>query len=203
MEFKEYLLSKGVTEEQATQIVSGMPDEKFHLTSEEKLDERYGKLKTQKEQLEADLQNANQLVDDLKKSNQSNEDLQSQIDDYKNQLEEVNAQRKDDQKNAAIELALTQSGALDNKAAKALLDLDKMELSDDGLKGLDEQLKDLKENKGFLFQKEEDPTYPHLVKGGNPNGSSRTTKSIAEMSYQELESLKTNNPEEFAQLTNQ
>lgn len=201
MNFKEYLTSKGVTEEQATQIVSGMPDEKFHLTSEEKLDDRYGKLKTQKEQLEEDLQNANQLVEDLKKSNKTNEDLQSQIDDYKNQLETVNAQRLDDQKNSAIELALTQSGALDNKAAKALLDLDKLELSDDGLKGLDEQINSLKESKGFLFQKEQDPTFPHLVKGGNPKGSNNSSKSISEMSYQEVADLKANNPDAFADLT--
>ena len=62
MEFKEFLISKGVTEEQATEIVGGMPEQKFYLSSEEKLDERYTKLKQQKEDVDTLLETANTTI---------------------------------------------------------------------------------------------------------------------------------------------
>lgn len=106
------------------------------------------KLKTANEDLTA----ANALVEQLKASNSENEDLQKQIDDYKNQLETVTAERLADRKNAAIELALTQAGAKNITAVKALLKADELEMTDEGVKGLDDKVAALKKDEDYLFQ---------------------------------------------------
>ena len=103
MEFKEYLISKGVTEEQAAEIVGGMPEKEFHLTKEEKLDERYAKLKQQKEDVDTQLETANTTIEDLKNSNKSNEDLQTKVTEYEGQIETLKEQSADIQKQSAIE----------------------------------------------------------------------------------------------------
>jgi len=172
MKVKVYLVSKGLTEEQATAVSEGMPGENFYLATEENLDERYTKMKQQKEQLETDLKTANELVNNLEKSNKSNEELQTQIDSYKTELETLNTQRAEDRKNAAIELALTAAGAKNIKAAKALLDLEGLEVTENGLKGLDAQLEGIKKDNDYLFQNEQQQQTPKIVTGGNPQGGS-------------------------------
>lgn len=127
------------------------------------------KLKTASEDLTA----ANALVEQLKASNSGNEDLQKQIDDYKNQLEKVNADRLADRKNAAIELALTQAGAKNITAVKALLKADELEMTDEGIKGLDDKVAALKKDEGYLFQSNDpaqEPKKKQFVAGGNTGG---------------------------------
>ena len=113
MTFKEYLISTGLTEEQATKVEQGMPEQNLYIANEENLDTRYAKLKEQKEQLESDLTTANKLVDDLKKSNKDTEDLQTKIDEYKTQMDQLKAERAEEQKQYAIKEALTKEGVTD------------------------------------------------------------------------------------------
>lgn len=127
------------------------------------------KLKTANEDLTA----ANVLVEQLKASNSGNEDLQKQIDDYKKQLETVTAERLADRKNAAIELALTQAGAKNITAVKALLKTDELEITDEGVKGLDEKVAALKKDEGYLFQTNDPTPQPkkkQFVAAGNTGG---------------------------------
>jgi predicted RNase H-like nuclease (RuvC/YqgF family) len=173
MEFKEYLISKGVTEEQAAEIVGGMPEKEFHLTKEEKLDERYAKLKQQKEDVDAQLETANTTIEDLKNSNKSNEDLQTKVTEYEGQIETLKEQSADIQKQSAIELSLVKNGARNPKAVKGLLDVEKVELTDEGVKGLEEQLEALKESDAYLFQTKDDDRNPHIQSGEDPNGQSQ------------------------------
>lgn len=129
-----------------------------------------------------DLKQANQLVDTLKKSNKSNEELQTEIDEYKTKLANAEIQRLNDRKEAAVELALTQYGALNNKATKALIDLDKVEVSDDGVKGLEDQLNSVKEENPYLFKTAEpadpDPK-PRFTNHGNPSVGGNDPKPAA------------------------
>ena len=69
MNFKELLIAQGITEEQASKIIEAMPANKLYIASEENLDIRFNKAKTELEQAKADLSAANKLVEDLKKSN--------------------------------------------------------------------------------------------------------------------------------------
>lgn len=175
MEFKDFLLEQGVTEDQASKIVNGMPKNNFYLASEEKLDERYEKLKKQKDEIQNDLDTANALVENLKETNKSNEDLQQQVNDYKNQIEILNSQRTEDQKNNAIEMALKDAKALNTKAAKALLDIEKIKLTDNGVEGLNDQLEALRKSDAYLFESSAPNNNPDGKRAtflGNANGGS-------------------------------
>lgn len=172
MDFKEFLISKGVTEEQATEIVGGMPKQKFYLAKEEKLDERYEKLKAQKEDVDTQLESANTTIEDLKHSNKTNKDLQTKITEYESEIETLKTESIANQKQAAIDLALVKNGARNPKAVNALLDSEKVELTEEGIKGLDEQLEALKESDAYLFQAKDDDGNPQIQTGEDPNGDS-------------------------------
>ena len=100
----------------------------------------------------------------------------------------------------AIEAALVGAKAKNVKAVKALLELDKAELAEDGtVKGLAEQLKTLAESPdtGFLF--DTDSKNPGSFKGLKPGEKSDKTpsgdKTPAEMSYDELCAYLAENPD--------
>lgn len=150
MNFKEYLVSTGVSEEQAQQIVDGMPEKDFHLASEENLDVRYGKLKGKAEQLETDLDTANTLVTDLKKSNADVDDLQKKIDDYEATVATLESERADERKTFALKEALTKEGVSD--VDYMLYKLGEVDTDEEGnIVDLDNKLKDLKESNPTFF----------------------------------------------------
>ena len=180
MEFKAYLKSVGLTDEQVENVVKGMPENKFYLATEEKLDERYAKAKEQKAQIEAELTKANELVESLKQSQNPNEELQAKLSEYETQVNELTQQRLADNKNAAIELALTKSGARNIKAVKALLDLDNIKATDSGYDGLEEQLKTIQEQNDYLFQQTESKV-PTVTTGGNPPSNENQNKTMAQI----------------------
>lgn len=150
MTFKEYLLSIGLSEEQANKTVEGMPANKFHLASEENLDSRYTKLKEQKEQLESDLNSANELVTGLQKSNKDVEGLQTQISEYQSKVETLETERAAERKTYALKEALTKEGVKD--VDYMMFKLGDVEVDKDGnMKGLDNRIKELKESNPDFF----------------------------------------------------
>lgn len=175
MTFKEYLISTGVSEEQATSIVEGMPTNKFYLATEEKLDERYAKVRSQKEQLETQL-SANQTeLDTLKESAKGNEELTTQLTELQAKFDEskTESERKfvAQQKDFAIQLALKESNPLDESIVLGLLDKETIKVTDTGLQGFKEQLEGLMESKPFLFTPSEEGTPPPIITiGGNAKG---------------------------------
>ncbi len=156
MTFKEYLISTGLTEEQATKVEQGMPEQNLYIANEENLDTRYSKLKEQKEQLESDLTTANKLVDDLKKSNKDTEDLQTKIDEYKTQMDQLKSDRAEEQKQYAIKEALTKEGVKD--IDYMLYKLGEVETDKDGnIVDLDNKVKALKESNPTFFGTDDKP----------------------------------------------
>lgn len=156
MTFKEYLISTGLTEEQATKVEQGMPEQNLYIANEENLDTRYTKLKEQKEQLESDLTTANKLVDNLKKSNKDTEDLQTKIDEYKTQMDQLKADRAEEQKQYAIKEALTKEGVKD--IDYMLYKLGEVETDKDGnIVDLDNKVKSLKESNPTFFGTDDKP----------------------------------------------
>ena len=138
-----------------------------------------------KEQLDA---NQTEL-DSLKKAAEGNEELTTQLSDLQEKYDQAKADSESKiaeiKKTSAIELALTQAGARNIKAAKALLDSEKLELTDEGIKGLDEQLNTLKESDGYLFEGETTPPpNPDQKKAtfqGNPSNAVPTNDETAQM----------------------
>jgi len=72
---------------------------------------------------------------------------------------------KQTKRDFSLENRLIKEGAVNTKAVKALLDLDKISLDGDNLIGLDEQLKPLKESEKWAFGTVQQPNPPAPVAG--------------------------------------
>jgi hypothetical protein len=101
--------------------------------------------------------------------------------------------------NAAVDAALTAAKAKNAKAVKALLDLDKAELTeDDTIKGLADQIKKLSgaDDSKFLFDTEQKQT---KMKGAQPAETGKedpdTKVDVSKMSYEELAAYMEANPD--------
>lgn len=95
-------------------------------------------------------------LEDLQGKVGSEEDLKATIESLKTANKEKDDERKrllDSQKlDYELRIALNSSGARNERAVKALLDLDTVKINEDGqLTGLKEQLDNLQESDGYLF----------------------------------------------------
>lgn len=116
----------------------------------------------ERDNLKTSLKERDTQLEELKKSEDNPETLKAKITELqetnKTKEKEHADEMKELRKDFALEKALSGAKAKNNKAVKALLDLTKLELSEDGetIKGLEEQLKALTEadDTKFLFDLE-------------------------------------------------
>ncbi|MCI1999564.1 MAG: phage scaffolding protein [Clostridia bacterium] len=118
----------------------------------------YDTLNTAKADLDKQIKARDKDIEALKKSSGSNEDLQKQFNDlqekYKTEKTGYDKKISDMAKNNAVDMAILQAKGKNSKAIKALLDMDKINLKDDGsIDGLD--LEGLKKSDSYLFDVEE------------------------------------------------
>ncbi|WP_395531847.1 phage scaffolding protein [Enterococcus lactis] len=156
---REELKELGLTDEQIGSIMA------LHGVTVNELNSRVSTAEQQATQYQEQLEKNQNELNDFKANVKGNEDLTKQLEDLQSKFDEIKTsseqQIADLKKSSAIDLALTQAGAKNIKAAKALLDSESLELTDEGLKGLDDQLAALKESDGYLFgQSEQVPPNP-------------------------------------------
>lgn len=82
------------------------------------------------------------------------EKLKKQLADSKAQTEEWEKKYSNMEKDTALEKAVQETGTIDSQVLINLIDKDKLTFEEDGIKGLDEQIKSLKESKSYLFKKQ-------------------------------------------------
>lgn len=163
---KEELKALGLTDEQADKIVK---DYENYVPKAEH-DQQATALKQAKEEQKRIAKE----LDTLKKNNASNEELTKQIEQMKadadKRQKDYDATIKQMKLDAAVDKSLLTAKAKNAKAVKALLDLVGAEVGDDGtIKGLDDQLKKLKESDAYLFE----PDKPkHKIDGLKPGEGS-------------------------------
>lgn len=156
MEFRDYLISKGLTEEQADAVVAEMAENKFYLSAEERIDERYAAIKLKLEETEGDLVSADELVATLQKDNKDNEKLQTKIADYEKEIVVLKEERVKDRGLSTLREELTSKGALD--VDYAIFKLGELEYDEDGnIIDLDNKIKDLVETNPTQFKTEDNP----------------------------------------------
>lgn len=107
--------------------------------------------------LNAQILDRDKQLKTLKDSAGTSEELKKQIEqlqaDNKAAKESYDKQIGELKFNSALESALLKSGAVDSDLVKVKLNRDGLTLKEDGtLSGLEEQLKTVKENYGFLFE---------------------------------------------------
>ena len=156
---REELKELGLTDEQIGSIMA------LHGVTVNELNSRVSTAEQQANSISRTVRENQNELNDFKANAKGNEDLTKQLEDLQSKFDEIKTsseqQIADLKKSSAIDLALTQAGAKNIKAAKALLDSESLELTDEGLKGLDDQLAALKESDGYLFgQSEQVPPNP-------------------------------------------
>ncbi|MBZ2153667.1 phage scaffolding protein [Streptococcus australis] len=123
---------------------------------------------TLKQQLEQQTQAVKELQEKEGASEESKQqlaDLQAQFDQYKTDNEAKLAQVT---KTNAVALALKDVGAYNSEDLMKFIDLDKIELGEDGKPILDDTINALKESSPYLFQGEDEQPNPKISVGGNP-----------------------------------
>jgi hypothetical protein len=181
---KEDFLKLGLTEEQATKAAEASAEELKGFIPKSRFDE----VNDTKKKLEEDIKTRDTQLEELKKVDAAG--LQQKITDLQNEnktaKEKFDADLKKLQIDNAVEKALIGAKSKNVKAVKALLDLEKAELDGETIKGLDDQLKKLKEGEDtkFLFDVE---TKQNTFKGVKPGektdktpGSGEQPKTLAD-----------------------
>lgn len=178
---KEKLIALGLTDEQATKVLESF---KGYIPSE-----RFNEVNEAKKKAEALVSERDKQINDLKKAAGSNEDLKKQIEtlqaENKSAKEKYDADLKALKIDNAINSALTGAGAKNLKAARALLDLEKITLDGEEVKGISEQIKTLTadESTAFMFAVNSNGNTPSGMKAGE--GGKPNPKPVSEMNYSE------------------
>lgn len=113
MTLNEILKANGVNDEAISAIAAAMKENKIYTASEENLDIRYGKLKTQHDGVNQQLNEANALIEDLKKSNKGNDGLQQKVTAYEQQVAQLQKELEETKIDAEIKVALLANKAVD------------------------------------------------------------------------------------------
>lgn len=203
MTITEILKAKGISDDVIKAIQEDMKANKIYTASEENLDIRYGKLKTQHEGVTNQLNEANALIEELKKSNKGNEGLQQKVTDYENTIQQLQAELAQTQLDAAIKVELLASKAVDvDYLTFKLKGKGELALDENGkIKGWDEKLAALKTQ--FPNQFEGDGK-KNIIENKLPDETTNdgiTKESFAKMGYMDRIKLYKENPEAYANLT--
>lgn len=130
-------------------------------------------LQAENDSLKQQLEQQSQAIKDLQEKEGASEeskqqlaDLQAQFDQYKTDSETKLAQVT---KTNAVALALKDVGAYNSEDLMKFIDLDKIELGEDGKPVLDDTINSLKESSPYLFQGEDKQHNPNISVPGNPS----------------------------------
>ena len=125
-----------------------------------------------KEKLEGELEDAVTKIENFK-------DFETEKSNLTKEIEELKKAATEKDFNSALESALKEAKVKNSKLVKALLDNEKLTLKDGKLEGIEEQLKTIKEENDFLFEKVV-KGIPDFSTGGKGSGSEPTEKSLGE-----------------------
>ena len=155
MTLQEILKACGVEDEVIGKITSSMKENKVFTAGEENLDIRYGKLKTDFDNLTAQHNESTALIEQLKAGAKGNEQLQGKITAYETQVAQLQEQLKQAQLESEIKVALLGAKATDiDYMTFKLKEKGELELGEDGkIKGIDDKLAGLKVQFPNQFEK--------------------------------------------------
>lgn len=187
---REELKGLGLSDEQVDKVMG------IHGTDVNDLKVQVSQLTTERDTLKQRATDSDKQLNELKAAHKDDKDFQAEIDklkaDNKAKDDAASKQLKETKLNYQTELALVKAGALNTKAASALIDKDKLSLDEKGnVTGLDEQLEALKsdDSSKFLFKAEEaqkPKNTPPITVPGNPNPNANGPLNPATATYEEL-----------------
>lgn len=200
MTISEILKAKGVADEVITAVLEDMKANKIFTASEENLDVRYGKLKTDHEGKVKELDEANALIAELRKSNKSNEGIQTKISEYESTVQNLQAELEQTKLESAIKVELLSAKAVDvDYLTFKLKEKGELALDEDGkIKGWDDKLAGLKTQFPNQFEAAAKKNILENKLPGNDEGHDTITKeSLLKMPYAERMKIFNENPDAY------
>lgn len=214
MTLEELLKGQNLTDEQVTAIIDGMKDNKIFTASEENLDIRYGKLKTDYDALAAKDAESQKLIEELQKATKGQDAVQAKITEYEATITRQQEELQQAKTEAALKVGLLSEGAkatdIDYLIFKLNHDSDwKPELGEDGqIKGFKDKMESLKTQCPNQFETasgDGDDGYRRMDDGKLPGGDdpkdSVTKEEFAKMGYKSRVELRESNPDLYEKLT--
>ena len=207
MTLQELLKSiEGLTEDQQRAILEGMKKNHIFTASEENLDVRYSKLKTDHEALTAEHEKSTGLIAELQKATQGQEAVQGKITEYEATIARLKEEAVQAKTEAALKIGLLSAGAkasdIDYLLFKMSHDADwKPELGQDGqVKGLDDRLKGLKTQFPGQFDTAATKKIEEKKLDKPETKTGITKEEFSKMGYQDRLKLYNDNPDQYKEL---
>lgn len=176
---------KGIVgEELYTQIVSKLGDKKIDVISDNYIPKsRFDELVGQKNLVKTQADELGQQLETLKKASKGNEELTKTIEQLQKQNGDWEGKYKSTLLESAIKIKAMSEKAKDPSDLLKFLDASKLEITETGeVKGLEEQLKTLKESKAYLFDVAGGTPPPNPAGGG---GNTKTDEQTLKDGYTE------------------
>lgn len=171
---REKLIKIGLSNEQMEKIVAlhGADIEELKAKSDELINSKTEELRKANESLQSQIAERDKDLKSLKKQAGDNEELGNQLKElqgkYKHDTENLTKELQQTKLNSAVDSALGKAKVRNTKAAKALLNMDDIQLNDKGeLEGLDNQINSLQKSDGYLF--DQGSKEPYQPQGGDGN----------------------------------
>lgn len=214
MNLIEILQAKGISEDLIQAIQEDMKTNSIYTASEENLDIRYGKLKTQHEGNVKELETTKAALEDLRKSTKGQEDLQKKLTEYDQKMAKLQEENETIKFEAEAKMLLTKANAVD---VEYMLYKAKEKLKEDGKQAkLDENgkipdwdniLSGLQTQSPNMFPaaNDDDDGYhvlnPNKLKNGDGKELTITKERFMGMSYEERMNLKQSNEKRYNELS--
>lgn len=205
MTLQEILKSQGLSEEQIQKIVGEMKQNKIFTASEENLDIRYGKLKTDFDSLTKQHGESTALIEQMKKDNAGNEAMQGKIAEYEGKVATLEKELQQTKIDSALKVALLEAKVLDvDYLTFKIKEKGEVKLDENGkVKGIDETIASLKTQFPSQFSTETKKKIDeNKLPGGEPDNKHGVTKEqFDKMGYQERLRLFNENPDAYKEFT--
>lgn len=145
---REELQKLGLSDEQVDSVMA------MHGTDIQSLKGQVSTLETERDNYKTQVDEASSTIATLKKDNKDIEDIQKAAKEWEDKFNQAEKDRVNAVNDAKLNAGLAGVQANDINILKSQLNLDALSFTDEGIQGLDEQIKTLKEQKAFLFKPE-------------------------------------------------
>lgn len=200
MNISEILKAKGIADDVIQGILADMKANKIFTASEENLDVRYNKLKTDHDGVNKQLTEAQALIENLQKSTKGQEAAQQQIADYKAQAEKLAAELEQTKIEAEIKVGLLSEKALDvDYLTFKLKEKGELALDENGkIKGWEDKVAALKTQLPNQFESAgSKKIIENKLPDDNGGGDALTREALLKKPYAERMKIFNENPEAY------
>lgn len=160
--------------------------------------DKYNALEGEKNGIQSQLTEAQQLISDLKKSNKGDEALQQKVTEYEGKITNLEAELQKTKIENAIQLVIRDEKGLDaDYLTFKLKEMGEISLDENGkINGIDEKISTLKTQFPAQFEQGTKNVIPNKLPT-NETQSGYTKSDILKMPYQERARLVEDNPEAY------